>query len=249
MTSAPLLQYPDLPARWGIAIEEDRQRFRLVVPPVPGWRYLSRGYSIALAVAVALLAVHVIAGARMSGAEWVTMIVPVAMDGAVIFAVLVMAVSRLCRWLTFEVSADRLRFVPRWSFGSASRADWARADVLEVKQNLSNGKLLMRTRGEDMLDIFISPNREVTAYVVARLNEAMGRTFEAGPREAVEPVRPPASARARRGAMAAIYAASAVVVVVWFVWPTAGAILLFAGMAAAVPMGICMGTQKKDFWI
>ena len=48
--NVPLIPYADLPARWGVSIERSPTSVRVVVPPVPGWRHLHKGYVVAFAV-------------------------------------------------------------------------------------------------------------------------------------------------------------------------------------------------------
>src|SRR4051812_12007023 len=40
----PALDYADAVTRWGISLDRRRCGVRLVVPPIPGWRHLSKGY-------------------------------------------------------------------------------------------------------------------------------------------------------------------------------------------------------------
>src|SRR5205823_5486679 len=59
------LDYADLPARWGVCAERDPACLRVIVPPVPNWRYLVRshlwgvllfGFGLCSAAATALTA-------------------------------------------------------------------------------------------------------------------------------------------------------------------------------------------------
>jgi hypothetical protein len=44
------LPYADLPARWGVAVDREPNLVRIAVPPIPGWRFLSLGFHIAIPI-------------------------------------------------------------------------------------------------------------------------------------------------------------------------------------------------------
>jgi len=114
MPSAQVLQYPDLPTRWGIAVEEDARGMRILIPPVPAWRLLPRNYKFGLSILVGMVAFHAVTVFTSigRGSTWTDFVPPFGLDALGICIVLTMAYVRLYRRASFEVTADRVRFVP-----------------------------------------------------------------------------------------------------------------------------------------
>jgi hypothetical protein len=251
--SSPILQYPDLPTRWGIAIESDAQRFRLVVPPVPGWRLLPRAYLTGLIVLTVLFASNIVPPLLHRPVRWEDVYPPLIINGLFATCLLGMAYHRLYRWTLFEVTADRFRIIPWGVLGGASPGDWPRGDILEARANAFNGKLILRIRGQDPLEVFVSANRKVAQFVADQLADALTRQYEVAPNSAqVATIGDgnwrSASSRQRTATNAAIYMMLALLLVAWCVWPTVGLVLLAAIFLAAIPLGISIGTQRKDFY-
>src|SRR5689334_8422089 len=57
-TTTTVLPYADLPARWGVAVERDADRLRIVVPPIPGWRHLATGFHVSILLLAAITAAY-----------------------------------------------------------------------------------------------------------------------------------------------------------------------------------------------
>jgi hypothetical protein len=254
VTSSNVLQYSDLPARWGIAIESDAQGFRLVVPPVPAWHLLPRAYLNGFLVLVGLVASNVVPPLLHRPPQWDNVLPPLIVDALFVTCFVSMAYYRLYRWAAFEITAERFRFIPWGVLGGASLGDWPRVDVVEARANAFNGKLILRIRGQDPIEIFVSANRRVAQFVAEKLAEALARSYEPAPLSA-QPATPTVFAVNRLPACwqrtatsAAIYAMLALLPVVWCMWPTVGLLLLGTVILAAIPLGICLGTQRKDFY-
>jgi hypothetical protein len=172
--------------------------------------------------------------------------------------VVAMGIYRLRRSIEFEVTRDALAIRPRRSAGGIRAVTFARADVREVRLNPYNGKLLVRVRGREAMEVFISPNREVAAFVARTLEGSWGAAAEAEaplPGVAVSGVDRVMGSRASRNVGGALVVGVTlggvgVVVVTWVAWPGAvGQVALAAGVVAAIVAGFVFGTQEKDVWI
>jgi hypothetical protein len=249
MPATQVLEYPDLLTRWGIAVEEDARGMRIVIPPVPAWRLLPRSYKFGLSILASMVAFHAATIFRSigTGARWTDFVPPFVLDALGICIVLTMAYLRLYRRVTFEVTANRLRFASQNLL--AGTGDWPREDVIEIRLNEVNGKLIVRARGRDMSEFFISPERQVTRYVIEQLNAAMKKAYEPVPVAApFAPINENKAIAIRRSLSVLAYGLLAIFVVIWILYPQSGQILLALLIVAAVPLGIWLGTQKKDFF-
>src|SRR5688572_12526807 len=70
MSQSPILDYADVPNRWGVVCQFHDGMMRVVVPPLPSWRHLSKGFLVGgavLAVVVVVISYNVVVGSVTDG--------------------------------------------------------------------------------------------------------------------------------------------------------------------------------------
>ena len=169
----PLLAYADLPSRWGVAVQQLADGVRVVVPPCPGWRHLGTAFHVGPAV----LAFLVVAGAlaSFSTGDLAPLLGNMLVYGVALVCVVALAFDRLLRRLVFEVTANEVTVTRVSGFAPARRLGWPRHRVARIKINRHNGKLLFWVTGVTIVEWYVSPNRELTAFVADTLADALGR--------------------------------------------------------------------------
>lgn len=260
MTSdAPIatLPYADLPTRWGITVDRTPESLRVVIPPVPSIKELPRGLLFGMVTVATLLAMIVVITFNTPGPrrdDPMGLYVNLGIYGGILLIQIVIAWARLSRRLVIELdsSSFKLRRVSR-SGRAISERTWPRQQIGGVKYNPSNGKLLVRIIGIDMLDIDVSRKREVTEFVASTLDDALR---EIAPSQALQPaawdsltwVSPPLRNAVARRTLVGITCVMIVGGMVLLASPLAalGIILLIASVA---PVGIALGTQKKEDYL
>jgi len=155
----PRLNYPLLPDPAHAAVERDAYHFRLIVPPVASVFQLPGSYKKSFFFLLFLSTSHIWAFiahpnrsiSDIAGAAWI--------DGISFFILFSMAYLRTHRWSTFEITADRFRLYSRVFESETLKLDFPRSEILEIRLNRSNGKLILRVHRQEMREIFISVDR------------------------------------------------------------------------------------------
>jgi hypothetical protein len=244
---------------WGIEINDLPGRLRITIPPVGRVTALPGTYRVAtiawFAFAALIFASVATTGPGKDG-DYIGIISPVAQFTIVGVIIFWMAWYRLHRQLTTELSDHWLSLLNR--DGQPTRS-WRRADLLEIKANMINGKLVVRAQDQEMRELFIGADRDMAVFVAEQLRAALARPIPpptvqptepvtAQPITAPPPVTPFSSGYIMMGmAMAAL--ALLTLIAVAFVSPTLAWILIGGCVLAAIPLGIVLGTQDKDIWI
>jgi hypothetical protein len=249
---------------WGIDIHDTPGHFRITIPPVARVTALPAMYRIAtvawLGFSAVIFTTVATAGPAKDG-DLVGIISPVVqftLIGVIIFS---MAWYRLHRHLTIELT-DQWLFLLNGD-GHPTRR-WRRADLIEIKANTINGKLVVRARDQEMRQLFIGADREMASFVADQLRAALIRPLPpstsppAEPAPAVPrpieptPTQPPAtpfsSGQIVVGLGLATVAAISVLALA-LVSPTLASVLIGGCVLAAIPLGILLGTQDKDLWL
>ena len=155
------------------------------------------------------------------------------------------------RRLIFELDARELRV--RSSLPTTRGPYiWPRAQITEIKLNRSDGKLLIRAMGQEMVNLYTGPRIEVTEWLAQRLTEALHAPVE--PVVELPPLSPPEGAPhiSRRGRAILLYiwafmiVAGVVMTFLGFPWVVIG---LYVVILACAPVGIALGTQEKEFYL
>lgn len=253
-TATQELSYADLLGRWGVTCESQPGCLRITIPPTPGWTHLSRRFHIAFALLVAWMAVVVaimLPAVRAGGSgEVIAFAVNLGFYGLGLAGMLAHAWERLHHRIVIEVNNRTVTMTVLSRRRELRHTEWARSEVGEAKYNVSNGKLLIRIIGCDLLEVFVGPNRQVTEWVAQTLNEALQAPYtsppSATPRRSSIP--PPMKRGPMRTAMFLFAALLATTGIAVFFTPIAplGIYLL---MSAVAPIGIALGTQEKKYYL
>lgn len=169
------LPYADLAGRWGVSVEYSTDRVRVVVPPVPSWRHLGKGFHIGIAVLAAINVAWWVGAAVGRRVPLEVLVWNCAIYGVPLLILLLIAAGRLRRRTVIEVSAAEVSVCSVGPRGDIRRRSWSRPLVSEIKLNRMNGKLLIRVAGNDLVEVYLAPNRELNAavadVVAAALND------------------------------------------------------------------------------
>lgn len=249
-SSDPILPYATAPVD-ALVVEHDAHHLRVTVPPARSWRTLPRGYSRSLSVLL-LLEVWILTQALFSSPDDRNAILPSAFVYALVISlILLCAFLRLQTWFTFILTADDLFLHRRLGRITRSVTRWPRSYLLEVRHNQLENRLILRLKDQDALNLRVSPLPEVTAQVARHLQETMTSPLEPSPA-------PPAPLQAAMNSSPAPFYAIAAILILYlasslllfFRNPIAGFLLLYISpFVFAVPLGIWLGTQKKDLFL
>lgn len=261
MTSdAPIaaLPYADLPARWGVGVDQTDHSLRVTIPPPPSIKDLPPGLLWSIVGIGALVCTLVLLAAnewRRGTADLIGPALAAAMYGGILVLLFGLAWRKLSQAKIIELDSSKFTVERVSRSGKVlSRVSWPRHLIGGAKYNVSSGKMVVRIIGIDMLDIEISRNRQVTEYVARSVDVALqeipavGHSPQTGSHRPVTSASPPL----RRGrARTALIATSTVLCL-------AGAAMLFTSIAPAgfylmlasiAPLGIALGTQPRDSYL
>jgi len=255
--SLSTLQYADLLSQWGISMQRQPAGLRVVIPPMKSWRYLPRGYLVAVLICGGMSVWFLWLGLGAHDRE--PGIIPNAIIyGCIALAILAKAVSRLRQQTVIDVTRDQLSVASVNAWGRGTRTSWQKRDIGDVKLNPYNGKLLIRITGDDLLEYSICPHREVTRWVAEIVWSAVFDE-EFVPLQA--PVNaladfpaphPPVQIRIRgiRYAVAGILATGVVagIVLLCLGQPVGMPVLIISGFGLVIICGLTYGTQEKKFF-
>jgi len=243
VSAAPLIPYAGTPARWGVTVLREPHLFRLTVPPLPSLRYLHPGYWIAFSILLVLMVFQVPLAPRH---HWHEVFIPIVTYTIPLSWVFTRAWVRLHRTLTFTITADTFTLTTHLGRRIGRTDSWPRSQIGSAHRNASSGQLIIRITGRDLRDVYVNPNRQVVDFVCAELTQALSATYtDPAPLAPNAPI--PEAQRATRPIIRVSWILSVVVtalfVLTYFVpW------IFWAGIVAAIPMGIYFGTQEKEYW-
>ncbi|HEY7119709.1 MAG TPA: hypothetical protein VH475_24170 [Tepidisphaeraceae bacterium] len=181
MNSPLTIRYATVPDPSEVRIERDAHHVEMIVPPVHGWRALPWIYVVSLGLLATLLvwqaaAILITPPGAWRGGDAIPNLAVFALLTAGVFA---MAYVRLHRWLRLLVTADRV-YLARRVGGSLREvtASWPRSLVLAAGVNPHNGRLALRILGQDVLEVYVSPDRARARRIAQMLDGALHETFE-----------------------------------------------------------------------
>lgn len=244
---APILGYATAPVD-ALVVEQDAHHLRLTVPPARHWRTLPKGYRRSL-IALSLWMFWVFTQLfAVPKDERVAVLGPIFIIGFIILLILLAAFLRLQTWFTFIITADDFFLHRRLGRLTRSVTRWPRSSLLEVRHNPLENRLILRLHDQDPLDLRVSQFPEVTAQVARHLQEARTAPLQPSP----APTAPVQAATATSlHVITFVVVAYLLFTVLLFVkFPPAGVVALYVGpMILAIPLGIWLGTQKKDIFL
>jgi hypothetical protein len=251
-TSTLTLPYADLPSRWGVTREQTPAGLWVVVPPVPSLRYLVKSHGWAVIPLGVALTLATTTFFFQSPAHEPAVLPLIGFYGSLFVLVTWHAWRRLRTRTVFRVTHDELTITLMSPGGRGRTVTWPRREVTDVKVNSYSGQLLVRAHGREMVEYKLSPSREVTEWVAEAVNAAViDGKFEpdagdAGPTKLL--TTPFATGRARSILSAAgtcLVLGGALLLLVPGIQPF-GLLLM---IVAAVPLGMALGTQNKEFYV
>jgi hypothetical protein len=251
-TSPATIPYADLPERWGISLHRDEDSLRIIVPPVASWKHLPRGLQVAIIFIAVILTFYVcmmIGAIRAKSPIWLEILPGVCMYAVALACCVGFAMEKMASRLVFEVTPSQLSIshVIRGKIFHAR--SWPRAWIGEVKANRNNGKLLVWITGKDMAEIRVSPLFPVTEWIASEVNIAL-RTLPLMAIEHQHAHTDQLPLPMRNGTAKTVLLAIACVlglfgiIMIFVSWPFS----LFIFLAAAMPAGIAMGMQDKQYY-
>jgi hypothetical protein len=243
---------------WKVRAETREGVTRIHVPPVPRLRDLPRGYWLAVypLVVSAILAAQMVGEVRRNGTAGLEdYAVPVAMLSLASLAVVLAAVYQMRRYIILQIDSSELSLLRVGGENDVGTASWSRDKVSDVHINRSNGKLLFRAQTEEPVEIALTSSIPVNAWIVDRLQRALGETSAPSDEQAglwcASPFlahEPSARSDLRRKILLGIAFGIAIMGFFMFFTP-AGLLGLYVLALAGVPAGIALGTQKKEYYL
>jgi hypothetical protein len=221
--------------------------WRIALEPLRGWKPIFQRHQTLVIVLVTLLAFSVGMPLTARPIIWQPIVINGLLYGTGLVGVIGTSWYYARRRVILEVTSEHLTLIVIPPAGSGGRSHrWPRGKVGRVGLNASNGKVAIHIVGQDMIDLFVSPNREVANWVAEMVNAAVhGGVHGNVPREMTVPAPPPASKWGLRIA-AGLSIALGLSGVILFLMSYPGALCLM--LSAAIPVGIAYGTQEKDFY-
>src|SRR5258708_24415404 len=254
-STIPIFKYADLAARWGVSSQRLPQGLRVVVPPVPGWRYLPRWYSVVCTITT-IFTLFPLAVTIAENRPVTEVLPPIIMFGPTTLIILTLGLWRLHERTIIDVTHDELAIIMLGPWRCSRRAAWPRKKIIDIKRNLGNNKLLIRITGEDYLEYFLSANPQVTQSVADEVAHSVFHdTFDpASPADAFSLPTPRWQTRRLALILTGIVAAALLILASILIrvggdWAPLGVILFFlVFLVTTVTAGITLGTQDKDFY-
>ena len=161
----------------------------------------------------------------------------------------------MSKYLILEVNRDHFRLLQiRHRVGSVS-GEWPRDRISDAHINRYDGKLRFNLQGDDPVEISLSISRQANEWIVERLNLALRET--SAPEQghgSVDYASPfvfsdTAARSVRRERIALVICAIMMAIGVCMFFTPLGPLGIYMIIFAAIPVGIVLGTQKKEFWI
>src|SRR5260221_3749615 len=171
-STIPIFKYADPAARWGVSSQRRPQGLRVVVPPVPGWRYLPRWYSVA-GTAMTIFTFFPVTVAITNKLPIADVLPPIIIYGCIALFIFTCALWRLHERTIIDVTHDELAIVLVGPWRQWRRTAWPRKQIADVKRNPSNGKLVIRITGHDFVEYFLSANPQVTQSVADEVSRSV----------------------------------------------------------------------------
>lgn len=237
--------------QFGVSSQRAPWGLRIVVPPLPSWRHLPKGYFIAIAV-LGFLTVFPLAeaiGLRQSDPVFV---IPAVEFGIPTLVVAWYAACLVRRRVVIDVTRDDLAITLVRAGGGGRRMSWRRGDHPSVGVSEVTGKLLVRCTGMDIKEVYVGSSQAVLNAVVAAVNEALVVDLAPADQGGFPPV-VRAGERSRRADdellwfFVLLILIGAVCLMFW--WPPAGILLFVVVIALFIPYaGMTRGTQDKEFF-
>ena len=254
MSPVQTLQYADLPARWGVSIDVSPSAFRIVVQPTFGWGSVFAAYQKAAIVLFVLFAFSAWTVLTQAPLEWSALAANSLIYGMPLVIIATVVHAHLRRRIVFEVTPDSVSYATLWPSGRGDTMSWPRERIGYAKLNPYDHRMTLQLIGLDLLQIWVSPKREVTEFVGNKLDEALRtvpreRAPAAGSGTPLSPLKVPSKSMPRWAPFTisvlmacggiAVMASEAVVAPL-------GVYLL---LLSPFPVGIAYGTQPKKFWV
>lgn len=252
---APNLSSPSVagfPSGSGAAVERSTNLVRVTIPPVKSWRRLGLRFHIGIALLASMFSFWCIAGFKPDGLSWDIALPNALMYGSSLGIVLFLALQRLKRRTVIEVSPTHVRLGAFSPGGSGRWACWPRRDVIDIKINGSNGKLLIRVRESDLVERYLGPDDAFNSAAVAAVAEALAElpVSDSTLPDPAEQTLPLDGSPARRLFWQTVGVAMIVGgVVLLFIPGPVGVIGCYILIGSCIPFGILYGTQNKKFWL
>lgn len=255
------IPYADTTTQHGIVFEWDEKSLRISMPRMR-LRDLSTGQRIGLIYILIACPAQWVSLVKDRGLNWASILV--ALGYLLSFAMGLVALYAM-GWIAFrvgqtyrrviEIDSSHLHLYSLHGKRASKKQSIPRSQLGVIKPSLEDGKLVIYVTGQSMIELFVSRDKQVVERVASEINSAvhdLPRALSGGARLKEFNDSPPLPMK--RGLMrtmllivAGIFSLTAVVLVLY-----GGSWLglsLFVLLFAAIPAGIAMGMQKKDYYL
>ena len=243
---------------WRVRVQTRDGVTRVHVPPVGHLSDLPAGYRwILYPIIVATVGtIGFVASRRVGSHEDMVMnLVNAALYTGISLIVVLMAVARMQRYVIIQIDADELSLLLVRRNKAVVLASWRRKWIREVHINRSNGQLRVSFEDDDPEEILLTTSRPLNEWIAERVQDALRSQ---APLDQETPglwyassfTPETAAPQHARQHKALLMVAFALVIagIVAFATPLAPVGFLL-WCVAAIPAGIALGTQKKEYYL
>jgi hypothetical protein len=249
-TQPSILGYEDALERDRISIEPRGDGLRVITPPLRHWRHVGRGFRIAI-ISLATIVLFMLIMAITGGAEERHVgLANAGMYGAILAIVVAFAYRRVRGWFVFNVTRDALSIRRMLGRSVTSTMTVRRDAVGEIRASRYNRTLVIQITGRTMFQLYVSNVPADVQRVAEALAGAVAANVQAVDRSLPvmmdEPARAMSSSDRRTALLALTCGAAIAALMAASLWGLVIGIVVF--LAAMMPCGIILGTQRKQFW-
>lgn len=246
----PILAYDDLLTDETALIRREPGFVRIVTPQMRSLRTVGKGFLISgglIAFGLSTAALVAIREHQFS----LEFLPPMGIYGAILLLIFAFAWTRYRTHYVFEVTRDLLTVRRFAGKSERSSTSYRRDLVRHVSKVLDSKRLNISITGHDLVELFISTDNATLTQIAEALDAAVKKDVDA-----VDPTLPPWVSNADRAAMdgsrnrllliMVTIAGTSAIGITFVLGPFAG-VMLF--LLILLPIGVFMGSQKKDFWL
>lgn len=243
---------------WRVRVETHNGVTRVHVPGAPTIRDLPKVFLWGIFPASIALMIFVIMcfdWAGMSALDMNGDLIEFVFYGAITAVIVLRAFYHLRRHIILQIDANDLSLFRVHGTRPVIQARWPRSAISDVHLNRSNDRLRFRIKGAEPSEIRLTFSHPVNAWICGQVAEALEQQVAVTAREAgvsYASVFTPEvqTAKGHVWAHRILLGASAVLMMagVCMMFTRAAPISLYLLMFAAMPAGIALGTQKKEYY-
>jgi hypothetical protein len=234
----------------GTMLDRSDGGVKIEMPPVYSLRNLPKGYWIWTGVLLACPGILVVQ-IRNDGEGWEDILPGFVQFALALVIIWAFALSRLRQRSEYSVRNGRLMIRRFHGRRKGRRVSWPTSSVEEIRFSPISGKMIVRIRGEDSRELFVSSDPKMVELVAKSLSAALHDGSGVAPADTSEEdnaeIR--GAQRRKRIALGIAGVLSALAFLAMIIFPPLAGAWFYLFLPAAIPAGIALGEQPHKFWI